>query len=314
MAEHDEGSKDLIGRACQGDPAAQQLSLSQHRDRLRQMVRFRLAPRLAARLDDSDVVQEVLAEAARKLPEYLRHMPMPMYPWLRRIAGERLTKLHRDHLAASKRSAARELPIGSALPDQSAMVLANRLISSRSSPSAQAIGAEQRDRVRQCLAELSEPDREGAGDALRGTAFHQRDRRSAGRDRGRHQDAPLPCPGACASCWDRCWEISGSTTVTDPSMPGAQFLIGQVYFDSLMVPLDVPDLAPSLRERYTADQLALLPAEANVPFTVRMWIVPEPSTFVMALLAATASVVCASGCCVRRRSGQEERNGCGPAA
>ena len=122
--------------------------------------------------------------------------------------------------------------------------------------------------MRQCLAQLSEPDREVL--VMRDVEQLSIKEIAAvldateGAIKTRHFRA-LEC---CASCWDRCWGISGSTTVTDPSMPGAQFLIGQVYFDSLMVPLDVPDLAPSLRERYTADQLALLPAEANVPFTV----------------------------------------------
>ena len=57
-----------------------------YRDRLRRLVAVRLDPRLAARADASDVVQEALADAARKLDGYLRDRPIPFYPWLRQLA------------------------------------------------------------------------------------------------------------------------------------------------------------------------------------------------------------------------------------
>jgi DNA-directed RNA polymerase specialized sigma24 family protein len=53
------------------------------------MVGVRLDRRLLARLDPSDVVQEVLLETHEKLDDYLRDPP-PFYPWLRRIAWQRL--------------------------------------------------------------------------------------------------------------------------------------------------------------------------------------------------------------------------------
>src|SRR5580700_2161836 len=93
----------LIERAQKGDASAKQLLLANHRDRLRRMVAVHIDRRLAARVDPSDVVQEALAEAARKLPDYLRHRPLPFYPWLRRLAWERLMKLHQRHIVAAKR-------------------------------------------------------------------------------------------------------------------------------------------------------------------------------------------------------------------
>ena len=53
----------LMQRADQGDPSAAGELVDHHRDRLRRMVTFRLDPRLSARLDASDVVQDTLAEA-----------------------------------------------------------------------------------------------------------------------------------------------------------------------------------------------------------------------------------------------------------
>src|SRR3954471_13423303 len=116
MATTDPDTGELLDRAAAGDTPARQQLLARHRDRLRRMVAVRLDPRVAARVDPSDVVQEALLEAARKLPDYLRERPVPFYPWLRRLAWEHLLKLHQRHLAA-KRDAAREEPRAPALPD-----------------------------------------------------------------------------------------------------------------------------------------------------------------------------------------------------
>ena len=82
--------------------------LEQHRDRLRRMIAARLDRRLAPRLDPSDVVQETLADAARRLPDYLRDRPLPFYPWLYRLAADRLARTHRDHVASTVRGIGRE--------------------------------------------------------------------------------------------------------------------------------------------------------------------------------------------------------------
>src|SRR5215469_5432244 len=125
MARHEPDTEELVERASQGDGSARQQLLWRHRDRLKGMVAVRLDRRVAARVDPSDVVQEALAEAAAKLSDYLRQRPLPFYPWLRRLAWERLVKLHRYHIHAGKRSVTREQV--STLPDESADELARRL-------------------------------------------------------------------------------------------------------------------------------------------------------------------------------------------
>jgi RNA polymerase sigma-70 factor (ECF subfamily) len=116
--------------------------------------------RLASRVDPSDVVQDALGEAQRTMGDYLRNRPLPFYTWLRRLAWERLIQLHRQHVDAGKRSLLRERGMDLDLPRQSAMMLANRLIASGTSPSRHAIRRETRDRVRAVLAELNPRDRE----------------------------------------------------------------------------------------------------------------------------------------------------------
>jgi RNA polymerase sigma-70 factor (ECF subfamily) len=159
MSPHDPETDALLARAAGGDPSAGQQLLARYRDRLRRMVAVRLDPRVAARLDPSDVVQEALLEAAGKLPDYLRQRPLPFYPWLRRLAWERLLKLHQRHRAA-KRDAARDERMAPPLPDGSALELAQRLVASGTSPSGRAVRAEMRDRVRAALVALAETDRE----------------------------------------------------------------------------------------------------------------------------------------------------------
>jgi RNA polymerase sigma-70 factor (ECF subfamily) len=153
-------TEELIERTTRGDDSARQALLAQHRARLRRMVGVRIDPALAARVDPSDVVQEVLAEAHRTLDAYLCNRPLPFYPWLRRLAWERLAKIHRHHIRSQRRSLLREEGGTPGLPDRSALALAERLLAGGSSPSGHLLRQEMRERVRSAMRELSERDRE----------------------------------------------------------------------------------------------------------------------------------------------------------
>jgi RNA polymerase sigma-70 factor (ECF subfamily) len=160
MASQDSETEELIERAAGGDALARQELFVRHQARLRQMIAVRMDRRLGARLDPSDVVQEVFADACQKLNAYLQERPLPFYPWLRQLAWERLVKLHQRHLHAQRRSATREQHEDLALSDESAAALVNRLLASESSPSRKAMRKELRDRVQVALAQLAERDRE----------------------------------------------------------------------------------------------------------------------------------------------------------
>jgi RNA polymerase sigma-70 factor (ECF subfamily) len=151
-------TEELLRRADGGDPAAVGDLLKRHRPRLRRMVGVRMDRRLAARVDPSDVVQETLADAARRLPDYLRDRPLPFFPWLRRLAWDRLAALQRAHVRAARRSVAREEP--PALPGESVLELADLLLARGSAPSTGTRRAERRALVRRALEELPERDRE----------------------------------------------------------------------------------------------------------------------------------------------------------
>jgi RNA polymerase sigma-70 factor (ECF subfamily) len=150
---------ELLRRAGAGDRSVEGELLDRYRGRLRQMVAVRVDPRLVARVDPSDVVQEALAEASRKLAQYLRDRPVAFYPWLRQIAWERLVHLHSRHIGAQKRSVMREYR-GDFVPDQSAMQLVDRLMASGTSPSRRVARDEMRQRVRRALQHLPPQYRE----------------------------------------------------------------------------------------------------------------------------------------------------------
>lgn len=147
----------LIAAAATGDGDARGRLLTRHRDRLRQMVALRLHPRLAARLDPSDVVQDALRVASARLDDYLTRRPVPFYLWVRQITWEQLVKTHQRH-TTGKRAVGREEP--PLLSDASAQLLAERLASPSASPSHRAIRSELRARVREALAALALADRE----------------------------------------------------------------------------------------------------------------------------------------------------------
>ncbi len=149
-----------LSRAREGDEAAVRWLLDRYRPRLRQMIGLRLDDRLASRLDASDVVQETLMDAAQRLDGYLRDRPLPFYPWLHRLASERIAQAHRYHLRTQRREAMREQAPGSGPIGPSARRLIDVLAASGTSPSKHLIREEDRVAIWQALAELSEQDRE----------------------------------------------------------------------------------------------------------------------------------------------------------
>src|SRR5438270_9990353 len=87
-----------------GDSAALAKLFDSYRAQLRRMVELRLDGRVAARLDPSDVLQEVYLDMAGQIESYLRQPQVNFYVWLRGLAWERLLKLQRRHLGAKCRT------------------------------------------------------------------------------------------------------------------------------------------------------------------------------------------------------------------
>ena len=158
MAIDDTAIEQLLERAGRHDGSALGRLLEFHRQRLRRMVAARLDQRLAARMDPSDVVQEVMLDAERGLPEYIRDRPVPFYVWLRDIARDRLVWFTRRH-TAKKRDAFRDRRFKATPSGASAQTLVDRLVDTGTSPSGLAIREEEKARVLTLLGRLEAADR-----------------------------------------------------------------------------------------------------------------------------------------------------------
>ena len=151
----------LVERARGGDDAAAGEALVRHRARLRRMVEARLDRRVRGRVDPSDVLQDGFADAVAKFPGYLAAPKLPLFLWLRLVVGERLAKIHRDHLGAQIRDAGREVSLyRGPMPAASSAALAAHLLGKETSPTQAAIRAERLLRLQEALNALDPIDRE----------------------------------------------------------------------------------------------------------------------------------------------------------
>src|SRR6516162_5986240 len=154
-------TQQMLSQARQGEAGAVDRLLTAHREPLRRMIGLRLDPALAARLDPSDIVQDVLLEAHRRLSDYLRDPVMPFHLWLRHIAKDHVIDAHRRHRVAQRRSLDRERPIvPAALNDHSSYELAGQLLDPERTPASEAVRRELQRRLDAAVAELNEQDRE----------------------------------------------------------------------------------------------------------------------------------------------------------
>ena len=104
-------TQELLAEARGGDAEAIDRLLQRHRDALRRMVELRMDHAIARRVDASDIVQDVLIDAHRRLQEYLENPVMPFHLWLRQMAHDRLIDAHRRHRVAARRALDREQPL-----------------------------------------------------------------------------------------------------------------------------------------------------------------------------------------------------------
>jgi len=148
-------TNELLERIRGGDQPALEALLARHQQRLHAFIDCHLDPRLRARLDPSDIVQETQLEVVRRMDDFLKRQPMPFHLWVAKTAYERLLHARRDH-RRHRRSVARE----EVWPERSSLLLAQSLLAGGPSPSRVLQAKELAERVRRAVAELAEADRE----------------------------------------------------------------------------------------------------------------------------------------------------------
>ena len=144
----------LLEQIRGGDAEALNRLLEHHRPYVRRLLDLRIAPKLRARVDPSDIVQDTQIEVARRIDDYLERRPMSFRVWLRKTAGEQMIMAYRRHVDAERRSVEREV----SLPAHSSVALARQLI--KGSPGKELERRELAARVRKAVDSLPDADRE----------------------------------------------------------------------------------------------------------------------------------------------------------
>ena len=98
----------LLEEIAGGDAAALEQLLELHRPYLNRLVRMRIEPALNARVDVSDVVQEVQLVIANGIDDFIRQRPTSFRIWVRRKTLDELIAQRRRHIGAMKRSVLKE--------------------------------------------------------------------------------------------------------------------------------------------------------------------------------------------------------------
>ncbi len=154
-------TQELLRRAEEGDSAAINNLMERHRDSIRQMVQMRMDRAIAGRVDASDVVQDVLWEASRRLENYIQTPNLPFHLWLRQLAKDRMVDMHRRHRGAQRRSVDRENPLQTGTDqDASGFDFGGQLPDGELTPAAANIRRELEQRFLEALSQLEEDDRD----------------------------------------------------------------------------------------------------------------------------------------------------------
>ena len=144
MNEKDAVIVDLIRRARAGDREALGKLLDAHRGYLRDAAERLLNPRIAARIDASDVVQQTCLSIHKRIAEFEGDDAAQFVAWLRQVHERNIQNVVRDQLHTQKRAAGRDEP----LADRDVQGLR------QSSPSRRAMRGEDAVRLSRALAHL----------------------------------------------------------------------------------------------------------------------------------------------------------------
>jgi RNA polymerase sigma-70 factor, ECF subfamily len=100
----------LLDEARGGDAQALDCLLQSYREYIRSLIGQQPDPRIQARVDGSDIVQETMLRVAMNIRQFEGTCEQEWKAWLARIADNEKIHQIRHHLAAARRAATRELP------------------------------------------------------------------------------------------------------------------------------------------------------------------------------------------------------------
>lgn len=133
------------------------LDLGKYREQLRPYVE-RVSSKYQAKFDESDIIQETLADAQRHLSDFRGKSETELTNWLRRMLNRNLIDAVR-RLRSHKRDVAREMQINRPRPSSDGST-AIQLLSELTSPSGQVVWNEQLQQMRMAIEALPDGQRE----------------------------------------------------------------------------------------------------------------------------------------------------------
>jgi len=143
------GLPDLLAAARSGSREALGELLEGYRRYLTRVARDQLDPRLMAKGDPSDLVQETFRDAQRAFGQFRGSSEAELLAWLRQILVHRIGRFARRYRSTQKRSAVREVTLD---PGDSSATAAYR--ADTPTPSAEAVANEQSGVLQDALARL----------------------------------------------------------------------------------------------------------------------------------------------------------------
>ncbi len=132
--------------------------LHRFRPYLQLVARMSWDPRLQAKLDMSDIVQQTLLQAQQACSQFQGVTDAELAAWLRKILARVLSHAHRD-LARGKRDQRRECSLEQLVEDSSRR-LDGWIAASDPGPVDRALANERAQRVAQAVEQLAEPQRD----------------------------------------------------------------------------------------------------------------------------------------------------------
>ena len=131
-----------------------------HRQRLVQMIKFRLDPVLATRVDADDVLQEAWLAANKRIDHFLSQDQWSAFVWLRMIVGQTIVDLQRHHLGTKMRDAYRETAQRDPLAQSTTMSIAAHLLGQFATPSQEVMRKELSSQLSAAVEAMDPIDRE----------------------------------------------------------------------------------------------------------------------------------------------------------
>lgn len=141
--------RDLVERARAGDDLALSVLFDQHATRLRGRIHRGISPAVRRRVSDSDVLQETLIVAARRIEEFEYGGDGSFGRWLGGIAQNTVRHAVRRHAGTAKRDVAHEVTRGAKSQHPAAPAIGP-------TPSQVVMAREMRARIAAALASMPE--------------------------------------------------------------------------------------------------------------------------------------------------------------